>query len=106
MTKPAEFSDPAGPNKDESNVHENPAPSVAAGERALPPRLLIFCGADDHETMTVQLPKQTAETFRQHATAKGVSASTLAATLLKVIAQDGLWDAVLDEEEPSPRRAA
>ena len=101
ITKPAEFSDLAGRNKDEEG-----GSSVDAGERTVPPRLVIVCAVDDHETITLQVPKQTAETLRQQAMAKGVSASTLAATLLKVIEQDGLWDAVLDEEEPSPRRAA
>ena len=93
-------------SKSKVSLRRKKSPSVDAGERTVPPRLVIVCAVDDHETITLQVPKQTAETLRQQAMAKGLSASTLAATLLKVIAQDGLWDAVLDEEERSTRRPA
>ena len=75
-------------------------------ERVSTPRLISFSISGVSTTMGLRLPKQTAELLRQQAAAKGLSASTLATTLLKVIAQDDLWDAVLDEDEPSVRRVA
>jgi hypothetical protein len=56
-------------------------------------------------TRQVVLPQTVLDQLHRHAASMGTSASALAAELLKVIAQDHLFDAVLDkgEAEETPR---
>jgi hypothetical protein len=75
-------------------------------ETASTPSLFSSRAVDDHATIMVRLPNKTADLFRQKATTRGLSTATLATNLLKIIAQDGLWNAVLDEDESLVRRAA
>jgi hypothetical protein len=46
--------------------------------------------------LQVLLPQITTEQLRQRGALRGISGSTLASKLLVMIAQDGLYDAVLD----------
>jgi hypothetical protein len=52
--------------------------------------------SDPHTALGVSLSQVTIDRLRQRAALMGISGSTLAATLLRVIAQDDLYEAVLD----------
>jgi hypothetical protein len=75
-------------------------------DRASTPYLVPCRAVDDHVTLILRLPNEMANLFRQQAAAKGLSAAILATQLLETIVRDRLWNAVLDEDEPSARRAA
>jgi hypothetical protein len=51
----------------------------------------------EHTELTLSLPNVTIDRLRQHAALRGTSEIGLAATLLEAVAQDSLYDAVLDE---------
>ena len=61
---------------------------------------------DGYKPITIQLPVATADLLRQRANEKGLAPSTLATTLLEVIIQDKLYDAVLDDRDLLTNRAA
>jgi hypothetical protein len=52
--------------------------------------------SDPNTALGVSLSQVTIDRLRQRAALMGISGSTLAATLLRVIAQDDLYEAVLD----------
>jgi hypothetical protein len=55
------------------------------------------CHSDKLIGLTVVLPHDTAERLRDRATATGTTESGLAALLVKAIARDNLYKAVLDD---------
>ena len=59
----------------------------------------------DREKMSVRLSPDTMRHLQLAAYRKGVSTATLASTLLDVIANDDLYDAVLDEDRAPPWQA-
>jgi len=52
-----------------------------------------------HATIPLKLPEMVAGRLRREAGKRGLAVATLASMLLEVIAQDNLYDAVLDERE-------
>jgi hypothetical protein len=52
-----------------------------------------------HTAIPFKLPETTVGRLRHEADKRGLAAGTLAAMLLEMIAQDNLYDAVLDERE-------
>ena len=52
----------------------------------------------DQVSLSLLLPQTTIDQLRQRAAAKGMSESTLASLLLKIIVCDDLYEAVIDEE--------
>ena len=62
--------------------------------------------SDGRTSLTIRLNKKMIELLGQEASEKGLSASTLAAKLLKVIVKDGLYNAVLDDRPRLPPKRA
>src|SRR4051794_14131982 len=54
-------------------------------------------GRSAEKSLLVSMSRVTAQEFQNQAASKGISGSTLAATLLQKIVQDDLYEAVLDE---------
>jgi hypothetical protein len=54
-------------------------------------------GADPRERLIVSVRRGTLDQLRTHASSKGISGSRFAASLLKKIAEDDLYEAVLDD---------
>jgi len=52
-----------------------------------------------HATIPISLPRAMIGMFQREAGKRGLAVATFASVLLKVIAQDNLYDAVLDERE-------
>ena len=62
-------------------------------------RLLSDSGRPHHAAIPFKLPEMAMGKLRREAGKRGLAVATLASMLLEVIAQDNLYDAVLDERE-------
>jgi hypothetical protein len=85
----------------QNNRAQNGAPESRKGSARHSVSPIRRLSADRHQSMTLELPEVTTALLQRQAGGKGLSVSTLAAKLLEMIVQDGLYEAVLDDGETS-----
>jgi hypothetical protein len=76
--------------RQKTRSRSHPSNSLNADDRIVASR--------DQVSLSLLLPQTTIDLLRQRAAAKGMSESTLASLLLKIIVCDDLYEAVIDEE--------